>query len=68
MSNKKRRISMIIDVVEWMDLVLSSSDEESQSIVISKVVLKSAKGNLMEALKTDGITGIRGDVKVNSHE
>lgn len=67
MSKKQHRISMIIGVVEWIDHIIANS-KESQSIEVSTVVLKNAKGNLMSALKTDGITGIRGDCKVNSDE
>jgi len=65
MSNKQRRISMIIGVVEWFDLLLAESKDDLP-VLINTVVLKNAKGNLIAALKTDGITGISGDSKVES--
>lgn len=58
---------MIIGVVELIDYLIAES-KDSKSVEIEKVTLRNAKGNLLEALKMDGITGIRGDVKVNSHE
>ena len=67
MSNKQRRISMVIGVVEWFDMMIAEG-KEGQPVVVNPVVLKNAKGNLIAALKADGITGIRGDVKVNSDD
>jgi len=66
MSKKQHRISMIIGVVEFIDHIIAES-KGSLSIEINTVVLKNARGNLVSALKTDGITGIQGGSKVNDH-
>jgi len=57
---------MVIGVVEWFDMMIAEG-EAGRKIEVNPVILKNAKGNLMAALKADGITGIRGDVKVNDH-